>query len=103
MAPAHSKYTKQEGKKPMPISKSAAKKVQIQHELIFLHNTNQNPEVPTEKICGWCLTDTKRKNGAVIWCLAKMSGEFPNQTVILTAPSGHGKPAEFPPSTLSGT
>jgi hypothetical protein len=104
MAPKK-EMTKKEGKKPVPpkgIAKEKKPKEKVVHETIFLHNTNQNPKVPTEKIVGWCLTDTKRKNGAVIWYLSKTSGDFPNQTAVLTAPSGHGKPVDFPPSTLSG-
>eukprot|EP00966_Prymnesium_polylepis_P029825 692720-Prymnesium_polylepis.1 len=66
MAPAHSKMTKQEGKKPMPIAKGKTPKAQIEREYIFVHNTNQNPELPTEKIVGWCYTDKKRKNGIVL-------------------------------------
>eukprot|EP00966_Prymnesium_polylepis_P012347 283522-Prymnesium_polylepis.1 len=91
--------TKKEGKKPMPIAKEKKPKAQIVREYIFVQNTNQNPKLPTEKIVGWCYTDKERKSGLVLWYLARTSGDFPNQSVVLTAPSGRGKPAEFPPST----
>ena len=70
---------------------------------VFMQNNNQNPKHPTEKVVGWVITDKMRKKGAVIWYLAKTSGDFlSSQTAVLTKPSGHGKPADSPPSTLSG-
>ena len=70
---------------------------------VFMQNNNQNPKLLTEKVVCWVITDKMRKKGAVIWYLAKTSGDFlSSQTAILTKPSGHGKPADFPPSTLSG-
>ena len=104
MAPKKQEMTKKEGK--MPIDKERkVKKVKevLVPETVFMQNTNQNPKHPTEKVVGWCITDKKRKKGAVVWYLAKTSGDFmTSQTAILTKPSGHGKPADFPPSTLSG-
>ena len=106
MAPKKQEMTKKEGKMPVQdkgVTKVRKPKEKVEHETVFLHNTNQNPKVPTEKVVGWCLTDKKRKKGAVIWYLAKTSGDFfSSQTAVLTAPSGHGKPVDFPPSTLSG-
>ena len=106
MAPKKQEMTKKEGKMPMGIDKEKkVKKVkeEVVPETVFMHNTNQNPKHPTEKVVGWCITDKKRKKGAVVWYLAKTSGDFmSSQTAVLTKPSGHGKPADFPPSTLSG-
>eukprot|EP00966_Prymnesium_polylepis_P327238 7383116-Prymnesium_polylepis.1 len=43
-----------------------------------------------------------RKKGAVIWYLAKATGDvLASQTATLTKPSGIGKPPDFPPSSLS--
>eukprot|EP00966_Prymnesium_polylepis_P249430 5766864-Prymnesium_polylepis.1 len=80
MAPKKQAMTNKEGKRPMEMidQEKKAKKVkeEIVPETVFMHNTNQNPKHPTEKVVGWCITDTKRKEGAVVWYLAKTSGDF---------------------------
>ena len=109
MAPKKPAMTNKEGKRPIEMvdqekKEKKVKKVkeEIVPETFFMQNKNQNPKHPTEKIVGWCTTDTKRKEGFVVWYLAKTSGDFvTSQTAILTKPSGVGKPADFPPSTLS--
>ena len=109
MAPKKQAASNKEGKRPMEMvdqekaeKKAKVVKEPIVKETIFLQNKGQNPKVPTEKIVGWCTTDTKRKEGWVVWYLAKTSGDFvTSQTAILTKPSGVRKPAAFPPSTLS--
>ena len=106
MAPKKQEMTKKEGKRPMEMIDKEKKMKKVKEEIVletvFMQNTNQNPKHPTEKVVGWCITDTKRKKGAVVWYLAKTSGDFmSSQTAVLTKPSGHGKPPDFPPSTLS--
>ena len=111
MAPKKPKeMSKKEGKMPMPMSlainkekKPRAKKVpRVMLEPFFVKNNNQNPDFVDEKVVGWVLTDTMRKKGAVIWYLARASGDvLASQNAILTKPSGVGKPADFPPASLS--
>ena len=108
MAPKKPAMTNKEGKRPMEMvdqekaEKKAKVKEPIVKETIFLQNKNQNAKVATEKVVGWCITDTKRKEGWVVWYLAKTAGDFvTSQTAILTKPSGVGKPDAWPPSTLS--
>lgn len=112
MAPKKQAASKKEGKRPMEMvdqekAEKKEKKVKVVKEEVvketfFMENKNQNPKHPTEKIVGWCTTDTKRKEGWVVWYLAKTTGDFvTSQTAILTKPSGVGKPDAWPPSTLS--
>ena len=109
MAPKKPAMTNKEGKRPIEMvdqekKEKKVKKVkeEIVPETFFMQNKNQNPKHPTEKIVGWCTTDTKRKEGWVVWYLAKTAGDFvTSQTAILTKPSGVGKPDAWPPSTLS--
>jgi hypothetical protein len=108
MAPKKQATPNKEGKRPMEMvdqekaEKKAKVKEPIVKETIFLQNKGQNPKVPTEKLVGWCITDTKRKKGEVVWYLAKTAGDFvTSTTAILTKPSGIGKPDAWPPSTLT--
>ena len=109
MAPKKQAASNKEGKRPMEMvdqekaeKKAKVVKEPIVKETIFLQNKSQNLRVATEKIVGWCITDTKRKEGWVVWYLAKTAGDFvTSQTAILTKPSGVGKPDAWPPSTLS--
>ena len=110
MAPKKEKekvMSKSEGKKPMQsaIKKPRKKKEPlVMLEPFFVKNNNQNPDFVDEKIVGWVITDTMRKKGAVIWYLARATGDvLASQNAILTKPSGSGKPADFPPSTLSAS
>ena len=110
MAPKKEKekvLSKSEGKKPMQsaIQKPRKRKEPlVMLEPFFVKNNNQNPDFVDEKIVGWVITDTMRKKGAVIWYLARATGDvLASQNAILTKPSGSGKPADFPPSTLSAS
>ena len=99
--------SKSEGKKPMQsaIQKPRKRKEPlVMLEPFFVKNNNQNPDFVDEKIVGWVITDTMRKKGAVIWYLARATGDvLASQNAILTKPSGVGKPADFPPATLSAS
>jgi hypothetical protein len=110
MAPKKEKeMSKSEGKKPMQSAidkkKSRAKKVPlIMLPPYFVKNENQNPHHEDEKVVGWVLTDSLRKNGAVIWYRAKSIGNVltcAEDEVILSKVSGVGMPADFPPASLS--
>eukprot|EP00966_Prymnesium_polylepis_P136434 3152687-Prymnesium_polylepis.1 len=55
--------------------KPKAKKVPlIMIDPFFVTNDNQNPDYVDEKVVGWVLTDSMRKEGAVIWYLARATG-----------------------------
>jgi hypothetical protein len=108
MAPKKPKeMSKTEGKKPMSSAidkkKPRAKKVPlVMIDPFFVTNDNQNPDYVDEKVVGWVLTDTMRKKGAVIWYLARATGNvLTSPEAILTKVSGVGKPADFPPASLS--
>ena len=108
MAPKKEKekvMSKSEGKKPMQsaIQKPRKRKEPlVMLEPFFVKNNNQNPDFVDEKIVGWVITDTMRKKGAVIWYLARATGNvLTSPEAILTKVSGVGKPADFPPASLS--
>ena len=101
--------SKEEGKKPMASAidkkKPRAKKAPlIMIPPFFVKNDNQNPDYKDEKVVGWVLTDSLRKKAAVIWYRAKSTGNVltcPEDEVILSKVSGIGKPADYPPASLS--
>jgi hypothetical protein len=108
MAPKKKELSKKEGKMPMTSEinkekKPRTKKVPlVMLKPFFVKNNNQNPDFVDEKVVGWVITDTMRKKGAVIWYLARATGDvLASQDAILTKPSGVGKPADFPPASLS--
>jgi hypothetical protein len=110
MSPKKQKeMSKAEGKKPMPSAidkkKPKAKKAPlVMIPPFFVKNDNQNPDYEDEKVVGWVLTDSMRKKAAVIWYRAKATGNVltcPEDEVILSKVSGIGKPADFPPASLS--
>lgn len=94
MAPTPSKLSSNaEGKKPIAsgVQKKKKGKEPLSLEYILLRAMRQNVGMEDEQVTGWGLVQGKKKTIIVIWYLAKIS----STGVVLTAPSGHGKPDVF--------
>ena len=98
MAPALSKLSSNaEGKKPIASGVQKKKgKEPLSLEYILLRAMRQNVGMEDEQVTGWGLVQGKKKTIIVIWYLAKIS----STGVVLTAPSGHGKPDVFALATV---
>ena len=98
MAPALSKLSSNaEGKKPIASGVQKKKgKEPLSLEYILLRAMRQNVGMEDEQVTGWGLVQGKKKTILVIWYLAKIS----STGVVLTAPSGHGKPDVFALATV---
>ena len=83
----------------IPISTGVQKKKgkePLSLEYLLLRAMRQNVGMEDEQVTGWGLVQGKKKTILVIWYLAKIS----STGVVLTAPSGQGKPDVFALATV---